>query len=36
MLELTGGEIVARCLTNYGVEYAAGIPGSGNPPDCPP
>src|SRR6476646_878654 len=24
---LTGGEIVARTLTNYGVEYAAGIPG---------
>jgi acetolactate synthase-1/2/3 large subunit len=29
MPELTGGEIVARCLTNYGVEYAAGIPGHG-------
>jgi acetolactate synthase-1/2/3 large subunit len=26
---LTGGEIVARTLTNYGVEYAAGIPGHG-------
>jgi acetolactate synthase-1/2/3 large subunit len=27
--ELTGGEIVARTLTNYGVEYGAGIPGHG-------
>jgi acetolactate synthase I/II/III large subunit len=26
---LTGGEIVARTLTNYGVKYAAGIPGHG-------
>ncbi len=29
MPRLTGGEIVARTLTNYGVEYAAGIPGHG-------
>lgn len=29
MPELTGGQIVARCLTNYGVRYAAGIPGHG-------
>jgi acetolactate synthase-1/2/3 large subunit len=27
--ELTGGEIVARTLTNYGVKYGAGIPGHG-------
>jgi acetolactate synthase-1/2/3 large subunit len=27
--KLTGGEIVARTLTNYGVEYGAGIPGHG-------
>jgi acetolactate synthase-1/2/3 large subunit len=26
---LTGGEIVARTLTNYGVKYGAGIPGHG-------
>jgi acetolactate synthase I/II/III large subunit len=26
---LTGGEIVGRTLTNYGVEHAAGIPGHG-------
>jgi acetolactate synthase I/II/III large subunit len=26
---LTGGEIVARTLKNYGIEYAAGIPGHG-------
>ena len=29
MPTLTGGEIVARTLTNYGVKYAAGIPGHG-------
>ena len=29
MPELTGGEIVARTLTNYGVTHAAGIPGHG-------
>ncbi len=29
MPKLTGGEIVAQTLTNYGVEYAAGIPGHG-------
>jgi acetolactate synthase-1/2/3 large subunit len=29
MPKLTGGEIIARTLTNYGVEYAAGIPGHG-------
>jgi acetolactate synthase I/II/III large subunit len=27
--KLTGGEIIARTLTNYGVKYAAGIPGHG-------
>ncbi len=29
MPRLTGGEIVARTLTSYGVEYGAGIPGHG-------
>ncbi len=29
MPTLTGGEIVAQTLTNYGVEQAAGIPGHG-------
>jgi len=29
MPRLTGGEIIARTLTNYGVEHAAGIPGHG-------
>lgn len=29
MVELTGGQIVARTLKNYGVEYVAGIPGHG-------
>ena len=29
MPTLTGGEIIARTLTNYGVEHAAGIPGHG-------
>ena len=29
MPRLTGGEIVARTLNNYGIEYAAGIPGHG-------
>jgi acetolactate synthase-1/2/3 large subunit len=29
MPKLTGGEIIGRTLTNYGVEYAAGIPGHG-------
>ena len=29
-MKLTGGEIVARALTEYGVEYIAGIPGHGN------
>lgn len=29
MPRLTGGEIVARTLTNYGVKYGAGIPGHG-------
>ena len=29
MPSLTGGEIIGRTLTNYGVEYAAGIPGHG-------
>jgi acetolactate synthase-1/2/3 large subunit len=29
MTRLTGGEIVGRTLTNYGVTHAAGIPGHG-------
>jgi acetolactate synthase-1/2/3 large subunit len=29
LLELSGGEIVARTLSAYGVPYAAGIPGHG-------
>jgi acetolactate synthase-1/2/3 large subunit len=29
MPRLTGGEIIARTLTNYGVTHAAGIPGHG-------
>lgn len=29
MPKLTGGEIIGRTLTNYGVEHAAGIPGHG-------
>lgn len=29
MVELTGGQIVARTLKNYGVQYVAGIPGHG-------
>lgn len=29
MPRLTGGEIVARTLKNYGIEYGAGIPGHG-------
>jgi acetolactate synthase-1/2/3 large subunit len=29
MPKLTGGEIIGRTLTNYGVEYVAGIPGHG-------
>src|SRR4051812_18975057 len=29
MPSLTGGEIIGRTLTNYGVKYAAGIPGHG-------
>lgn len=29
MPQLTGGEIVGRALTNYGVTHAAGIPGHG-------
>jgi len=28
-VELTGSQIVAQCLKNYGVEYVAGIPGHG-------
>lgn len=28
-VELTGGEIIGRALSAYGVEYAAGIPGHG-------
>ena len=29
MPRLTGGQIIARTLKNYGVEYVAGIPGHG-------
>ena len=29
-MKLTGGEIVARALKEYGIEYVAGIPGHGN------
>ena len=29
MPKLTGGQIIARTLTNYGVDYCAGIPGHG-------
>ncbi len=29
MPQLTGGEIVGRALTQYGVTHAAGIPGHG-------
>jgi acetolactate synthase-1/2/3 large subunit len=29
-MKLTGGEIVAQALTEYGMEYVAGIPGHGN------
>jgi acetolactate synthase-1/2/3 large subunit len=29
MTELTGGEIIARTLTKYGITHAAGIPGHG-------
>ncbi|MFE5737906.1 thiamine pyrophosphate-binding protein [Streptomyces celluloflavus] len=29
MAELTGGQIVAQALKNYGVKYVAGIPGHG-------
>lgn len=29
MTKLTGGQIVARALSEYGVEYVAGIPGHG-------
>lgn len=29
-MKLTGGEIVARALKEYGVEYVTGIPGHGN------
>ena len=28
-MKLTGGEVVARSLKNYGVEYVAGVPGHG-------
>ncbi len=28
-MKLTGSQIVAQCLKNYGVEYVAGIPGHG-------
>jgi acetolactate synthase-1/2/3 large subunit len=28
-MKLTGGEVVARCLKEYGVEYVAGVPGHG-------
>lgn len=29
MTQLTGSQIIAQCLKNYGVEYVAGIPGHG-------
>lgn len=29
MVQLTGSQIVAQCLKNYGVQYVAGIPGHG-------
>ena len=29
-MKLTGGEIVARALKEYGITYLAGIPGHGN------
>lgn len=29
-MKLTGGEIVAQALSEYGIEYIAGIPGHGN------
>ena len=29
MAKLTGSQIVAQTLKNYGVEYVAGIPGNG-------
>ena len=28
-MQLTGSQIIAQCLKNYGVEYVAGIPGHG-------
>ena len=28
-MKLTGGEVVARSLKEYGVEYVAGVPGHG-------
>ncbi|TGS56602.1 thiamine pyrophosphate-binding protein, partial [Mesorhizobium sp. M1D.F.Ca.ET.183.01.1.1] len=28
-MKLTGGQIVARALKEYGVEYVAGVPGHG-------
>ena len=30
MTKMTGSEVVAQALTEYGVEYIAGIPGHGN------
>lgn len=30
MAKMTGSEVVARALTEYGIEYIAGIPGHGN------
>ena len=28
-MKLTGGEVVARALKEYGIEYVAGVPGHG-------
>ncbi|TIP22295.1 MAG: thiamine pyrophosphate-binding protein, partial [Mesorhizobium sp.] len=28
-MKLTGGQIVAKALKEYGVEYVAGVPGHG-------
>ena len=28
-MKLTGGQVVARTLKEYGVEYVAGVPGHG-------
>lgn len=28
-MKLTGGQVVAKALKDYGVEYVAGVPGHG-------